>query len=84
MPAFRKLPPRYGAFVVPFLLSLMMCGVVSAISTARALGLSSELPAQWAKGWGLSWFVAFPTLLVVMPMVRRLAGLLVEMPAPRG
>ncbi|WP_019995062.1 DUF2798 domain-containing protein [Aureimonas ureilytica] len=83
MPAFRKLPPRHASIVVPFLLSLMMCGVVSAISTARALGLSADLPTQWLKGWGLSWLVAFPTLLVVMPLVRRLAGLLVESPASR-
>jgi len=84
MPAFRKLPSRYASIVIPFLLSLMMCGVVSAISTARALGLSADLPAQWAKGWGLSWLVAFPTLLVVMPLVRRLAGRLVESPAIRS
>ena len=84
MPAFRKLPPRYASIVVPLLVSLMMCGVVSAISTARTIGLSGDLAAEWLKGWALSWLVAFPTLLVVMPLVRRLAGLIVESPAARS
>jgi hypothetical protein len=30
--------------------------------------------------WGLSWMVAFPTLLLILPMVRRLTALLVELP----
>ncbi|WP_411970259.1 DUF2798 domain-containing protein [Mesorhizobium sp. BH1-1-4] len=32
--------------------------------------------------WGLSWLVAFPTLILVLPMVRRIVGVLCE-PARR-
>jgi hypothetical protein len=35
----------------------------------------------WAF-WALSWIVAFPTLLVVLPLVRRIVALVVEPPAP--
>ncbi|GGE25206.1 hypothetical protein GCM10011390_50860 [Aureimonas endophytica] len=78
----RKLPAPYGAIITPLLLSLMMCCIVSGISTARAVGLADDLLAQWARGWGLSWLVAFPTLLFVLPVVRRVTGWLVEA-APR-
>jgi len=30
------------------------------------------------SAWGLSWLVAFPVLLAVMPVVRRIVGLIVE------
>jgi hypothetical protein len=33
--------------------------------------------------WFLSWLVAFPTLLLVLPVVRRIVGLVVQQPAPR-
>lgn len=76
--ALKKLPKRYGALVVPFLLSLFMTCVVSAISVIRTLGFTTLALAAWPSAWFLSWVVAFPVLLVVMPFVRRLARLVVE------
>jgi hypothetical protein len=32
----------------------------------------------WLGAWGLSWLVAFPTLLLVLPVVRRATDALVE------
>jgi hypothetical protein len=78
----RKLPARFNGIVMPLILSLMMCFVVSGISTARAVGIAADLPERWLQPWCLSWLVAFPTLLLVMPTVRRITGLFVE--APRG
>ncbi|TIT70981.1 MAG: DUF2798 domain-containing protein, partial [Mesorhizobium sp.] len=63
----RKLPARY-AVVSPLVLSLLMTFIVSFISTLKSLGLHSNLPAIWLTAWGLSWLVAFPTLLLVLPM----------------
>ncbi|HAI54172.1 MAG TPA: DUF2798 domain-containing protein, partial [Acinetobacter nosocomialis] len=36
---FKKLPSRYTAIVLPFLLSIIMTFVVSMVSTLRSLGL---------------------------------------------
>lgn len=73
-----KLPARYAAFVMPLFLSIVMTFVVSAISTLRSLGLNAAFLATWPTAWGLSWLVAFPTLLLVLPVVRWLVGLVVE------
>ena len=84
-PAFitlRRLPARYAALVTPLVLSLLMTLVVSAIATARSLGLTPDFPVVWMSAWGLSWLVAFPTLLLILPLVRRIVGLVVE--APKG
>lgn len=76
--AFRKLPRRYGAFVTPFFLSLLMTCVVSAISVLKTQGFGPEALAAWPAAWLLSWVVAFPVLLLMLPLVRRLTGLVVE------
>lgn len=77
-----KLPARYAALVMPLVLSVLMTFVVSAISTLKSLGATPAFLATWPSAWALSWLVAFPTLLLVLPLVRRIVALVVE--APRG
>jgi hypothetical protein len=72
----RKLPVRYAAFVSPLVLSVLMTFVVSLISTLKGVGLRPDFVSLWMAAWGLSWLVAFPTLLAVLPAVRRIVGLL--------
>ena len=68
------------AVVMPLLLSIFMSAIVSFIATLRALGFTPDLLTSWLKAWGISWAVAFPTVLVVLPLVHRIAGMLVEKP----
>jgi len=79
---FRKLPARYAALVMPFVLSLLMTCVISAISTLQALGPGAEFLGTWPRAWALSWLIGFPTLLLVLPVVRRIVALIVA--APQG
>ena len=76
----RKLPARSAAWVMPLLLSLLMTFIVSLISTVRVAGLTLELPRLWLSAWALSWVVAFPTLLLVLPVVRRATAAIVAQP----
>lgn len=79
-PLLRRLPARYAAVVMPLILSVLMTFVVSGISTLKALGLTAEFLQTWPGSWALSWLVAFPTLLFVLPLVRRLVALVVAPP----
>ena len=76
----RKLSARYATIVMPFLLSLLMTALVSFISTARSVGITSELLRLRPGSWALSWLVAFPATLVVLPIVRRLTAAVVDLP----
>ena len=78
---FPRLPARYAGVAMPFLLSILMTFVVSGISTVKALGPTAEFLRTWPGAWALSWLVAFPTLLLVLPVVRRLVALVVAPPA---
>lgn len=73
-----KLPTKAMIFLVPFFLSLVMSGIVSLISTAKSLGFSPEIISTWLSAWGLSWMIAFPTVLFVLPIAKRLSSLLVR------
>ncbi len=74
----RKLPARYAGILMPLVLSVLMTAIVSGLSTLMAVGATPAFPARWLGAWGVSWTVAFPTLIVVLPMVRRIVGVLVE------
>jgi hypothetical protein len=75
--SFPKIPKRFGGLVMPLVLSCLMTAIVSAISIARTQGLDAHALQMWPSAWGLSWLVAFPVLLVILPVVRRITGLLV-------
>ncbi|NKB83533.1 DUF2798 domain-containing protein [Brucella grignonensis] len=71
----RKLPARYASIVMPFILSIMMTFIVSLIATAKSLGFTHpDLAHSWMTAWALSWLVAFPVLLAILPIVRKLVG----------
>lgn len=78
-----KLPAHYTAVVMPLVLSVLMTFVVSAISTFRSLGPTPAFLATWPSAWAISWLVAFPTLLAVLPLVRKIVALAVEQPPSR-
>ncbi|MDX0181413.1 DUF2798 domain-containing protein [Sinorhizobium meliloti] len=76
----RKLPPGYARVLMPLVLSIFMSGVVSAVTTVSNIGPGASFTAAWPNAWVASWMVAFPTLLVVLPLVRRLVAIIVEQP----
>jgi hypothetical protein len=68
---------------MPLTLSVMMTGVISFVVAALGFGFTAELLRRWPQSWGASWVVAFPTLLLVLPVVRRLVALMVDLPGGR-
>ncbi|WP_420393065.1 DUF2798 domain-containing protein [Acuticoccus sp.] len=66
------IPPRFAPVLFGLLLSGLMSLIVAGIATVRAVGLPADILTLWASAWVSSWAVAFPTVLVVAPLVRRL------------
>ncbi|MCK7634273.1 MULTISPECIES: DUF2798 domain-containing protein [unclassified Shewanella] len=75
-----KLPAKYATVVMPFFLSILMSCIVSGISTFNGVGASPQFIELWLGAWLISWIVAFPTLLMVLPLVRKLTAAFVELP----
>ena len=68
------IPARFAPYLFGFLLSGMMSLIVSGLSTFRALGLVADFPALWLGNWAVSWATAFPIVLIVAPITRRLVA----------
>ena len=71
------LPKRTEPFVFGLLVSGMMTFFVSGISTVLAAGFAPGLLGKWMAAWAASWVIAFPILLFVVPVVRRIIHSLV-------
>jgi hypothetical protein len=77
-----KLPAFCEPIVFGLLLSGLMSLVVSGIATWNALGFAPDLVVQWMKSWMFAWAVAFPSVLVVAPAVRRITRSMVASSPP--
>lgn len=73
-----KFPARAVGFIMPLLLSVLMTFIVSFVSTLNSLGLAAFTLGAWFSAWGLSWLIAFPALLLVLPLVKKLTAYLVH------
>lgn len=67
------IPARYAHIAFSLLLSGMMSFIVSGVTIARTRGID-HLPAEWIGGWVPSWAVAFPCVLLVAPIARRIVA----------
>ena len=72
-----KLPARFQHVLFALLLSGLMSMLVSAVATWNAVGLIDGFPAKWLTAWLSSWVVAFPAVMVVAPLVRRVVARLI-------
>ncbi|QUJ78082.1 DUF2798 domain-containing protein [Sulfitobacter albidus] len=77
------IPARFAPVLFGLILSGLMSCIVSGIATFRAMGLVEGVGAAWLGAWLFSWVVAFPTVLFVAPMTRRLVARLVAQ-GPKG
>ncbi|MFL1460672.1 DUF2798 domain-containing protein [Roseococcus sp. DSY-14] len=64
--------PRHAPLLTGFFLTFIMTFVISGVSTLLALGPTHAMLARWPLAWLTSWAIAFPTVLVVLPILRRI------------
>ena len=74
----RLLPRKYQPIVFAFFMALLMSGLMSFVVTTFNMGLVSNLVLIWVKAWGVAFFVAFPIIIVVTPIVRKLSDLVLQ------
>ncbi|MBP02178.1 MAG: hypothetical protein CMM25_05175 [Rhodospirillaceae bacterium] len=65
-------PVRFSHILYCSLLSLFMTFVVSGVSTLSAIGISEDFGLSWMTAWYRSWLIAFPAILILAPITRKL------------
>ena len=74
----RKLPARSQTVLIPLFLSFLMSLVVSMVATLKAVGFEPGLAGKVLQAWSVSFPVAFPSVMLLLPLVRRMVGAMVE------
>ena len=72
-----KLPARFAHTLFSLLLSGLMSLLVSGVATWSALDGHGGFAAKWLNAWQHSWLVAFPAVMVIAPLVRKIVARLV-------
>jgi hypothetical protein len=67
---------KYGPQLFSLILSGLMSLMVSGISTFRVTGLVSNFATLWSGAWFAAWVFAFPAVLLVIPIARKVVQLL--------
>ena len=69
-----RIPARFAPFVFGALLSAIMVALVSGFVIAITQGIHQGFSTQWLRSCATTWPVAFPTVTLVAPWVRRVVG----------
>ena len=69
-----RIPARFAPIVFGALLSIIMVAVVSAVVLATSRGIDAEFTSRWITSCLTTWPIAFPTVTLLAPWVRRLVG----------
>lgn len=67
-------PARFAPLLFSALLSSIMVAIVSAFVLLTNQGWSATFPSDWLRSCLTTWPVAFPTVAIVAPIVRRIVS----------
>lgn len=73
-----RVPARFAPLLFSALLSAIMVCIVTAFVLTLSQGIHAGLPGQWLKNSVTTWPIAFPTVAVVAPWVRRVVSRLTD------
>lgn len=61
--------------VFSFLMALLMSCLMSFLISVLNVGFVNNILTIWLKAWGVSFIIAFPAVMLVTPVVRKLVSL---------
>lgn len=76
----KPLPSAFAPYLFGGILSFIMVAIVSAMVIIMNQGIDSEFIKRWCVSFFSAWPIAFPTVLIVAPMVKKLVSKLVRPP----
>jgi len=77
-------PKQFTPYLFPFLLSGITTFIVTGLSTIRVLGIYAAISSfnhflgVWMNSYLYTWLFSYPTLLLMVPVVRRIVNALAD------
>ena len=53
---------------------LIMTFVITFVGPAKNLGFQSNFILQWLKDWGFAFIIALPTVMMIMPLIKKITS----------
>lgn len=72
----KKFPARYSPILLALFTSMLMSLIMSGVITLLNLGWVDDFLWRWLIAWLSAFVVAFPAILLVMPIARRIVATL--------
>lgn len=72
------IPPKYQHLVFSFLMALFMSCFMSLVISIFNVGIISDIVFIWLKAWGFAFVAAFPAVLMLSPIAKKLTQLIVK------
>jgi len=70
--------PKYQNIVFAFFMALLMSCLMSLVISLFNVGLVENILAIWMKAWGFAFVIAFPSVVMVTPAVRKLVAFVIR------
>lgn len=78
------LPASCAPLLFSLILSGLMSFLVSGIATLRAIGTGDNFFNAWVGAWLAAWFFAFPAVMLVTPVARKVVQFLIAKDSSSG
>jgi hypothetical protein len=75
-----KFHPKHLSWLMPLFLSGIMSGAISCFNMLLNKGWIEGFMNMWLHAWAMSWMIAFPLVLIVLPLVRNFLMKFVRLP----
>jgi hypothetical protein len=72
------IPRKHHKLVFSFFMALLMSGIMSFVISFFNLGLVTNLISLWLQARSFAFIVAFPTIIIVSPIVHKLVSLVLH------
>lgn len=69
---------KYQHLVFSFFMALLMSCLMSFVITLFNIGFTDNLLSSWLQAWGFAFFVAFPTVVIIGPVVKKLTAAVIK------
>jgi hypothetical protein len=73
-----KINPKHTNLLFAFFMSILMAFLMSGVLTAIHLGITPHFIAQWLHSFVLAWPIAFPSIILIAPAVRKIVAYLTQ------
>ena len=70
--------PKYRTVVFAFLMALLMSGFMSFVISLFNVGMVDNIITIWLKAWVFAFSIAFPTVILVAPLVHKLTDKIIR------